>query len=761
MLYVHGDNNLEAFALSDVEEMYDGFVAARGNTSEYIMIVLLDRCKFSEHPDVCDARRLSDDIRRLSGGSYVAVDSAFSTAKLLRLRSGFWEQIEDWGEVDMDSPVTLTRFMNACFNAVPRRKTVILQLWDHGGGYSGFGGDYGNGNSGMGLTVMKNAIASSLSTNGVAKLDLLGFDACLMASFTVLEVLNPVTKWALASEDLEPGDGWDYRVLNTAAASVQAWAQTMINAFIVHPTPDPSDGPRVLALVDMQRYQQYQTDMIALMEALTQNTLQADELFMKAVSAARARTFGITIWGPAKEVVDIGNLLTNLKEEFAKQQDCGQVFSTLKPLVENAQASYDALISYYRSDRPAREQYKYTGMHIVFPEYSARDQADPWFSLYSRYNWASLPGLKAWNDFLHAHYDTTVTPRRGPNCPTVEVFTNPASNDSLDAPFFIANPDVRIFPDGRDGISVEGTTPDTAVSSYMYFGLTFTGLTSFVYWVGQSPGTLSDGFFPTTSSVSGYWDGYISILIQKRALYDPRPVDPDSDNTYYCTPYFSQELVDTDGDGVVDQEKQTLPLLYFPPASGLTNADLRSGTYDPFQDEESFSATLYVTINYETEEFTWKLFATTAAGTVSEVTKAMGGKLVPLIFSSAEVDTEDFERAWCDTYFVWGEPTSPAQNVGELDMFFRQTFDEELIADLELESVVIDFDIEPVRGNLASVQALMMVNEMGSITEAEVVCENADLCYAGLISDSAPVGMGRWGFLGMLFVSVLFPVLLM
>eukprot|EP00899_Mesostigma_viride_P006180 jgi/Mesvir1/15563/Mv03195-RA.1 len=717
MLYLHGDNNLEQFALEDVEELYQGFHAARANTSQYLVFVLIDRA----------AGYSSDgfphDIRRLSNGQYVAVDSAFTNTKLLVLRSGFWEQLEDWGEADMDAPATLTRFMNKCFSLVPVRATVILQLWDHGGGYMGFGGDLANGNSGMGLTVMKNAIAASLSANGVAKLDLLGFDACLMASYTVLEVLNPICRWALASEDLEPGAGWDYRVLNTAAASIQAWAQTMINAFIVHPTASPGDGPRVLALVDMARYEKYQGDMVAMLAALTNWTLAGNELFMTAVSRARAASDTIKMSGDEnQELVDIGSLMRHLVAEFDAKLECGELFSSLKSVVETAHASYNALIAYYKSDRPGAQASQYSGMHMFFPERAAKSQANLWFRLYDTTNWAVLPGLKALKDFLTAHYDDAIAVRRGTTCGAEEVFTSP--NVTTDS-FYVANPVVRRPP----GILISGTTPDTVVSGKFYFGMKSL-IEDDYYWGGFSSVKITDDGYPTTSIVSGYWDGYLSQVIQERAANDPRAPDPDSPDRYYCEPYFQQELSDTDADGYIDRETEIFPLLYFPRSHPLTNDDLNSTDYDPRSDDAMRSAFLSVEIDYMTESFSWHLYVETGAGTLSEVAKEAGGKLVALQMYSKEYDAAEFNISWCGSYFVWGDPEAPEQDVGELDIRFLNVFSDKFVADLGLESIVVDMDLEPVRGQMASVQAIVATdNDTGLLAPAQMICWVSDLCY--------------------------------
>lgn len=63
-------------------------------------------------------------------------------------------------------------------------------------------------------------IAAGLSTANVSQFSLLGFDACLMQTFSVVASLAPFARCHLASEELEPEHGWDYR------ASLAALAQT-------------------------------------------------------------------------------------------------------------------------------------------------------------------------------------------------------------------------------------------------------------------------------------------------------------------------------------------------------------------------------------------------------------------------------------------------------------------------------------------------------------------------------------------------------
>ena len=65
----------------------------------------------------------------------------------------------------------------------------------------------------LSVPEMRSAIDSALKASSVEAFDLLGFDACLMNSYVVLGTLAPLARYILASEELEPGHGWDYSFL--------------------------------------------------------------------------------------------------------------------------------------------------------------------------------------------------------------------------------------------------------------------------------------------------------------------------------------------------------------------------------------------------------------------------------------------------------------------------------------------------------------------------------------------------------------------
>lgn len=117
--------------------------------------------------------------------------------------------------VNMGSPFTLADFLDFCVTRYPADHKVLI-FWDHGGGASGYGSDELYGNSGMSLADITSAlsvVAEKDSNNPL--FDIIGFDACLMGCAETCHALYGYGKYLLASEELEPCDGWDYEGIMT------------------------------------------------------------------------------------------------------------------------------------------------------------------------------------------------------------------------------------------------------------------------------------------------------------------------------------------------------------------------------------------------------------------------------------------------------------------------------------------------------------------------------------------------------------------
>ncbi len=112
--------------------------------------------------------------------------------------------------LNMGDPKTLTQLLQYSADNFPAEQFGLI-LWDHGGGaLGGFCHDEITGKLLTTKDLEKAILDTSLADRG---LEWIGFDACLMGSAELAVVLAPYTKYLVASEETEPGYGWDYSFL--------------------------------------------------------------------------------------------------------------------------------------------------------------------------------------------------------------------------------------------------------------------------------------------------------------------------------------------------------------------------------------------------------------------------------------------------------------------------------------------------------------------------------------------------------------------
>src|SRR3990172_5136601 len=118
----------------------------------------------------------------------------------------------------MGQPATLQDFIEWAIQNYPADKYALI-MWDHGGGAVGdtFGVDENN-NDALSLPEIKQALQNAYAMSG-KKFDLIGFDACLMATLETASIMSSFGNYLIASEELEPGHGWDYAAILSAIKS--------------------------------------------------------------------------------------------------------------------------------------------------------------------------------------------------------------------------------------------------------------------------------------------------------------------------------------------------------------------------------------------------------------------------------------------------------------------------------------------------------------------------------------------------------------
>lgn len=129
-----------------------------------------------------------------------------------QIKNGEMSLKKNVGNRGIADPKDLQQFIEWGITNFPAEKYSLI-LFDHGGGpVFGFGCDELHDNQSLPLSGVGTAVSAAVRTTG-KKLELIGFDACVMAGVETAAILKSNANYLVASEELVPGHGWDYQAI--------------------------------------------------------------------------------------------------------------------------------------------------------------------------------------------------------------------------------------------------------------------------------------------------------------------------------------------------------------------------------------------------------------------------------------------------------------------------------------------------------------------------------------------------------------------
>ena len=129
--------------------------------------------------------------------------------------------IEELDKQNMGDENTLKDFLSFAKNNYPAEHTMV-NFWNHGGGsLTGVAFDEQFNFDSLTVLEMRRVFGSlyekELSVEN-QPIDIVGFDTCLMATVDVAYYLWDTAQYLVASQELEPGNGWNYTGIMNALA---------------------------------------------------------------------------------------------------------------------------------------------------------------------------------------------------------------------------------------------------------------------------------------------------------------------------------------------------------------------------------------------------------------------------------------------------------------------------------------------------------------------------------------------------------------
>lgn len=254
---------------------------------------------------------------------------------------------------NMGTQDTLEDYLNWAVSTYPADRYMLV-FWNHGGGSnSGVCFDETADYDGLTIHEINDALYNFTEANPGFHLDVIGFDACLMATYEMAAHMQYYADFMVASEELEPGLGWNYAWLDALgenpALDAQGIGVAIADAYMeacLDENPDDYLSMSVLYLPAMEY-------LVSTMETYTAYLSQAlDAGQLSTFSRARQRMYAFGDFNDAtSDMVDMMALIDSTR--------------TIAPQTADVlQTAYERVVRYNVGTR----KFDYlTGMSVYFP----------------------------------------------------------------------------------------------------------------------------------------------------------------------------------------------------------------------------------------------------------------------------------------------------------------------------------------------------------------------------------------------------------
>ncbi len=249
------------------------------------------------------------------GASEWAFDEiAGNTRNLITIRDGEFESITDWGWASMGSGESLLEFLQYGLSEYPADRTAVI-LWDHGAG-SEAGicfDDTTQEQDGLSLIEINDVLYDLNERMNGFHIDLFGCDACMMATYEMAAMLSYYDiDYFVASEELEPGLGWNYTswlnaVSKDPGMTTEALCGRIIDSYMEAGLEAAPEDYLTMSAIDLREMEGLQSAMEGLGAVLMNEMEQGNTADVRR-GRSRMYTFGSHAGG-SWDMVDLGVML--------------------------------------------------------------------------------------------------------------------------------------------------------------------------------------------------------------------------------------------------------------------------------------------------------------------------------------------------------------------------------------------------------------------------------------------------------------------
>jgi len=431
---MNGDNNLEPYAVANFRQL-----AQVGSNDQVNVIVQFDRInKYYPFPASHTVPDWPQTLRfRVAKGMEPIPANA----------------VEDIGEADMGSGKTLAQFVSWGMQKYPAKRFALI-IWDHGQGWRLFvanllkrqraivksrslavpdtvtalrsasvllragvgvasndgqtapfrsapGAPYrsvSNDETNQSVLYNRDMQDSLKLALGGQTIDVIGFDACLMAMVETGYALREIGRYMVASEELEPGRGWNYsdwlrRLEANPTQDASGVAKMTVDSYrATYTSPETGDPATTLSAIDLGQVERVATTLSQLSDALISNI----DLELQGLIESRAAT---STYAPGYFFYHIDIV------QFVSQLAARTANTTVKDAAMAVKNAVIAAVSGNYAGTERTGSYGSNGLAIYFPSSEHEHTGDPYAEAgYEKANQVfpvEFVQKERWSDFLH------------------------------------------------------------------------------------------------------------------------------------------------------------------------------------------------------------------------------------------------------------------------------------------------------------------------------------------------------------------------
>lgn len=290
------------------------------------------------------------------------------------------ELVDEQKQANMGDEKTLEEFLTFCEEEYPADHKMVL-FWNHGGGsVGGVACDENYDFDALSLTEMDNAFSTVYGQEELP-LELVGFDTCLMATLDTAKVFEKYSSYMVASEELEPGNGWDYNgwlsgLADNPGLDGAQLGKIICDTFVSGCEEYDTADEITLSVIDLGEIDGLLTSFNGLGKEILSSAMTRPSVCGEfARSAQKAENYGgNNNTDGYSNMVDLGdlvknavNLLPETADDLLEALDRAVVYKVNGPYRQNASGL--SVYYSYNGDRDELEMYDKVAADSVYPHF--------------------------------------------------------------------------------------------------------------------------------------------------------------------------------------------------------------------------------------------------------------------------------------------------------------------------------------------------------------------------------------------------------